>query len=420
MKIVYAFYAAHRYWPDEGALKAACAETARRFCDGAAYSLYWDDRSAPPRAEGDCVVLIPFSGAVQNMMLADARAFKHAIICGAYIRGNLPSDIADGMMRANTAPALMDTWAVLRRTHENAFIALNAAELKQQLRLLDAVEYIRRARILKIGATEPWVVSNAADDSIYEARFGARIIPVDQREVASRYEAATRADARSFYDWFSSNSIKRIEPDDMDMWNASRMACALAGLMEDYDAEGAAIACFDLLRTGTNMCLGVSYINDCTDRFISCECDMDSAVTMLFMKKLTKHKLWMANPGLQPDKTINFSHCTAPVCIMGEPLPTVLRSHHESGIGVSPQVEVPAGIPVTACRISDDCSKITIHNGVTVSGDYENACRTQVHVRLDDFDHYIKTVLGCHQVLAFEDIAAQLRELAGVFRFDIL
>ena len=420
MKTVYAFYAAHRYWPDESALKRACAEAAERFCGGAEYSLYWDDSASAPRAAGDCLVIIPFSGAVQGMMLAHAHGFEHVIICAAYIRGSLSATAADNMLRANAAPAFMDTWAVLRRTHAGAYIALSAIELAQRLQTLEAAEYVRNAKILKIGATEPWVVSNAPDISIYEARFGVHIIPVDQSEVVRRYGNTSRTDAQLYYDWFKSHSAMQVEPSDGDLWNASRMAGALCSLLEDHGAEGAAIACFNLLKTGTNMCLGVSFINDCTSRFISCECDMDSAVTMLLMKKLTKYKLWMANPGLQPDKTINFSHCTAPICAMGEPLPTALRSHHESGIGVSLQVDVPAGIPVTACRVSDNCGSITIHSGVTVSGAYENACRTQVHVRLDDFDRYVSTTLGCHQVFAFEDIADRVRDLAALFKLSEL
>lgn len=147
---------------------------------------------------------------------------------------------------------------------------------------------------------------------------------------------------------------------------------------------------------------------------------MDSAVTMLMMKHLTSTKLWMANPGLQPDGTVNFSHCTAPICCMGDPLPCTLRSHHESGIGVSLQVELPQKKRVTACRISDEASKMTVHLGYSAAGPYETACRTQMHVRFDDAPHYLRTVLGCHQVFAFEDVEEKLLRLAALFGLDVL
>ena len=138
------------------------------------------------------------------------------------------------------------------------------------------------------------------------------------------------------------------------------------------------------------------------------------------MKKLTNTRLWMANPGLQPDGSINFSHCTAPLCCTGTPLPCTLRSHHESGIGVSVQVEIPAGVTVTACRVSDEAGSMTIHRGTTQTGPYETACRTQLHIRLEDAQHYLDTALGCHQVFAFEDITAKLEKLAALLGLRVL
>ena len=141
---------------------------------------------------------------------------------------------------------------------------------------------------------------------------------------------------------------------------------------------------------------------------------------MLLMKKLTATRLWMANPGLQPDGSINFSHCTAPIHCFDRPLHFKLRSHHESGIGVSLQVEYPIGQTVTACRISDEARCMTIHRGVSQKGLYETACRTQLHVRFEQPEHYLQTALGCHQIFAFEDICSRLEKLAGMFGLKIL
>ena len=420
MKVQYAFYAAHRYWPREEELLAACANLAARLPFGEDYTICWDDRREPLRRSGDCLVVVPFSGGVQKLILEDAENNESAILYGAYVRGNAPDETARAMLRANAAPALMDTWAVLRRTHRGAALALNWDELDSALRVEAAWRYVRGAKILKIGETEPWVVSNASSSAVYEEKLGVHILPVPQDELARRYENTTTHDAQKYYDWFMGAANRVVEPNEEDLWNASRMACALVNLLEETNAAGAAVACFNLLKTGTNLCLGASYVNDQTERFFSCEGDMDSAVTMLLMKKLARSKLWMANPGLQPDRTVNFSHCTAPVCLMNAPLPVTLRSHHESGIGVSLQVNVPVDTTVTACRISDECGSMTIHRGLTVAGPYEAACRTQVHVRFKDFDHYIRTALGCHQVFAFDNISKEMKRLAERFSLKLL
>ena len=79
---------------------------------------------------------------------------------------------------------------------------------------------------------------------------------------------------------------------------------------------------------------------------------MDSAITMLIMKRLTNDNVWMANPNIQSDGMVNFVHCNAPVRINGEDCKYILINHHESGIGVSTQVELPENIKITVCRIS--------------------------------------------------------------------
>ena len=419
MKTVYAFLAADRYWPDQNRLKEVYGELCGRLhCEENARLLTDADGETLP--EGDCVVIVPMSGAVQQKILNISSRFGGTVLYGAYIEGNCPAAAGQDMMRANAAPTLMDTWAVLRRGEGHIFLALNESDLSEKLRVLEAYFHIRGAVVLKIGQTEPWVVSNASDTGVYEDRFGIKVVSVRQEELESMFISASREQAVPYHAWFSEHASGCVEPTGDDLWNASRMAYALITLLEKYHASAAALACFNLLRTGTTSCLGVSYVNDCTDMSVSCECDMDSAVTMLVMKKLTDTPLWMANPGLHPDGTINFSHCTSPICCLGQPLPCTLRSHHESGIGVSLQVDMPENRRITACRISNNASEMTVHTGTSAAGAYENACRTQMYVRFDDAEHYLNTALGCHQVFAFEDISSRLRSIAKLFDLRIL
>lgn len=419
MNAKYIFLAANRYWPNRDRLNEVYQELCESLqCHDNAVLL--TDEIPDITETGDCAVIIPMSGAVQQRILNISSCFRGVILYGAYISGNASVSACQDMMCANAAPTLMDTWAVLHRTSAHALLALNQNDLSEKLRIIEAFCYVDGATVLKIGQTEPWVVSNAADVSIYENRFGVKIVPVAQEELETMFNNATREQAEPYYDWFTTHSQGCVEPTDDDIWNASRMAYALVTLLENYHATAAAIACFNLLRTGTNTCLGVSYVNNSTDMIAGCECDMDSTITMMLMKKIADTKLWMANPGIHPDGTINFSHCTSPVCCTGSPAPCILRSHHESGIGVSLQVSMPENCRVTACRVSNDASDMTINLGTSVPGTYENACRSQMYVRFDDMDRYLDTVLGCHQVFAFEDISSRLRQLAKIFDLRVI
>ena len=420
MKTVYGFFAARRYWKQEDALRNAY-EGLRRFlgCDEDGCALVVDGDGKVP--SGDCLVAVPMSGAVQRDILNAAERFSCAVVFAAYVRGNAPQAEAGEMLRCNAAPTVMDCWAVLRRTHPRAELATSPAELQKALKVFQAFHAVRGATLLRIGETEPWVISGARSPESYERRFGIRIQPVEQAELAARYHAATPRQAEPYVGYFRKAARGMREPGPQDLEAAGRMASALLDLLQGYGAQGAALACFDLLRVGTTACLGVSYVNERTGMVAACEGDLDSAVTMLLMKGLTDTRLWMANPGLQPDGSVNFSHCTAPVRVQDGPvLPCILRSHHESGIGVSLQVQMPVGAVVTAGRVSDEARSITVHRGVVQEGPYEPACRTQMHVRLEDPAHYRATALGCHQVFAFEDISDELRRLGNLFGLNCL
>lgn len=416
MKTVYAFYAADRYWPDREKLEKAYRDLKARLNPGDAHLL---TDGVELEATGDVLVVVPMSGAVQAKILKDARSFNKTVLYGSYIDGNGDEETVDQMLRANAAPTFMDTWAVLHRESNNVMIARNLKELEDKLSVLEAYFFVRGARILKIGETEPWVVSNAGSVSAYEERFGVTIIPVEQSEVEQRYHETTREEARKYHDDFGGNASGCEEPDDEDLWNASRMAAALVSVMEKYEADACAVACFNLLKTGTNTCLGVSYVNNTTDKIAACECDMDSCLTMLLMKKLSRSNLWMANPALRSSGLVNFSHCTGARNMKGNHQ-YILRSHHESGIGVSLQIDYPLEETVTSVRVSNEAGDITIQKGRTVKGERLNCCRTQVYVRYDNFDKYLETSLGCHQVFAFDDIADRVRDLAGLFGLNIL
>lgn len=416
MKTVYAFYAANRYWPDQEKLNKAYDDLRSRFKSEDVYLL---TDGIELDVKGNCLVAVPMSGAVQAKILNDVSRFDSAVLYGAYIDGNGANETCDQMLRANAAPTLMDTWAVLHRTNNKVMLARNVKELEDKINVLEAYDFMKGANVLKIGETEPWVVSNAKNTKIYEERFGINIIKVKQDELIENYNACSKEQARKYYDYFVNQNIVCKEPSDEDLWNASKMAYCLVGLMNKYNAKACAIACFNLLKTGTTSCLGVSYINTETDMSVSCECDMDSAITMLFMRKLTKSNLWMANPALRSDGLINFSHCTGPICI-NDSRNYVLRNHHESQIGVSLEIDYPIDNVLTSVRISNEASDITVLKGKTVKGERLNCCRTQVYVKYEDLDSYLNTVLGCHQVFAFDDIEQKVKDLAKLFGLRII
>lgn len=420
MEVVYAFFAARRYWPQEEALQAVYGRLAARTGAPERCRLIVDGAGLDALPAGGCLVAAPLSGAVQRQVLAAAEGRGAVVLYAAYVQGNAEGPDCSAMLRANAAPTVMDAWAVLRRRGPEVMLAASEGQLSACLRLARAAGAVRGARLLAIGPAEPWVISPPADTETYKRLLGVEVAAVPQRELAALYESAGRAQAAPYRDWFAARCAMGREPGEEDVWNGARMAWALETLLARYAADGAAIACFALLRLGATACLGVSYVNGCTRRVAACEGDLDSAVTMLALKQLTDTRPWMANPALQPDGTVHFSHCTAPVCPAGEDLPCTLRSHHESGIGAALEVALPAGMTVTACRIGAATGQMTVHRGVIQAGPPLPACRTQAYVRFDDPARYLATCLGCHQVFAFADIAGEARALGGLLGLAVV
>ena len=427
MKTLFILFAARRYWTEDADLQRAFEEIKENWQGEQNRFLLSVDGSGladVTLAADEIPVLIPLSGAIQPYVLQAARQFaSHSplgiLLYAAYVQGNVSAWAEEQMLLRNAAPTIMDTWSVLRQEIDAMELVLSREDLARRLEILGAYLKIRRSKLLLIGETEPWVVSASRVMGEYEA-LGPEIVRAPQSEVRELYERVTVEEADSFCQKYKNNAECIVEPTDEDIRNAGRMVCALLKMLEKYEADGMAIACFNLLSTGTTACLGVSYINDCTDKVAACEGDLDSALSMLIMKCFTKTKVWMANPGLHPGGVVNFSHCTAPICVDGvEERPFVVRSHHESGIGASLQVDMPLDRKVTAFRISAANGKATVQTGISVPGDHESCCHTQMYVRFEDFDGYLQTALGCHQVFCYEDIADRLVDLSRMLGLEV-
>ena len=428
MKTIFVMFGATRYWEADALARAgeqvkaevgALADDVLLVVDGVV-----DESALQAKLSAyDTCVIIPMSGAVQAPLVEFAKRCGRVILFAGYVAGNFSEALCRDMLRLNAAPTLMDTWAVLKRTHPNVLLCVDRASLKDRLETAEAAKALSKANvsqtaaakaaqmetILLIGDVEPWVVSASRDYSAYE-QAGMRVEQVSADVLEALYIEVTAEEAAPTTQRFTENADSCNEPTAEDIEKASRLAIALERLLARHEAVGAAIACFNLIpRLGTTSCLAVSHINENTKYIAACEGDLDSAVTMRLMKRVTDKGLWMANPNLQMNGTVNFTHCTAPLSICGTECRFCLRNHHESGAGVSPQVSFPIGGRVTLCRFSAAEGKLTVQGGVSEDGAREESCRTQLRVRPDNFVQYIETALGCHQVIAFEDVCAEMR-----------
>ena len=101
MKTVCMFFAARRYWADEEKLRSAYETLAAQMGEGIECCLAADAMEEDKLPQGDCLIAVPMSGAVQQNILAAAAAYESVVLYGAYIRGNAPGALCSEMLRCN-------------------------------------------------------------------------------------------------------------------------------------------------------------------------------------------------------------------------------------------------------------------------------------------------------------------------------
>jgi len=286
---------------------------------------------------------------------------------------------------------------------------------------VQAVMRMKSSSLILVGNTEDWVISSCRSFDRIREKTGVRCQGIKLQELYDVYESVSDEDAKEIYEKWLKYCQEIVEPNDQDIRTASRLAFAIQKLLQDYEADGLAIACFTLHKElGTTSCLALSMLNDSENFIRACEGDMDAAVTLLMMKALTDTPSWMANPMLEKGNVLKLAHCSAPLLLAGNSSAYTLRSHHESGIGVSPQVRLPEGMQVTITRVGNDLSSISLNVGTTTETIYTPTCRTQLRVELQSMTDFVEHMLGCHQVVTYGNHAKLVSQAAKLLGLEIL
>lgn len=97
-----------------------------------------------------------------------------------------------------------------------------------------------------------------------------------------------------------------------------------------------------------------------------------------------------------------------------------LRRHHESGRGVSPEVDLPDDQPVTLARLGNNFRQISVHAGRTEHRPRMHACNTQIRVRVESTARILESLLGTHVVMTYGDFTTELAHFARLLDIEVL
>jgi len=284
-------------------------------------------------------------------------------------------------------------------------IALAAEDTNALLRM-------RRSRIGLVGNPSDWLVASSPSPDTVIKSWGPKIVAIGLDELEAAIESVPKEALEAPLDALVSGAASVHEPTRDDLTEAVRVFLAMKDLVDEHRLGAVSVRCFDLVtKRHTTGCLALAWLND-EGIVAGCEGDLASALTLLWIQMLLGQTAWMANPaGIDTSRnTLRLAHCMVPLQMTNR---FSLRSHFESGLGVSIQGVLENG-PVTLARIGgQNLDRLWLAEGNIIGTEPdERLCRTQVGVQLTDDETasmLLGQPLGNHLVLTAGHHVNQLR-----------
>lgn len=374
--------------------------------------------AAPMRALGG-VTWNPSTGpAPHPLVVFVASGGTESVVLQAVSTGTRQPAVLVAHPGHNSLPAALEVLARLQQLGVRARIQYLRGPSDQEGldRLALAIHdgSVRRAlsesRIGLVGASSDWLVASTPTPETVRSVWGPTVMSIPVDLILAEPDAEVTAHGERLARDLRAGATEIIGPSESELLVAGRVHALLRRVVEAERLDAVAVRCFDLiLQRKTSGCLALALLND-AGVMAGCEGDLVATVAMLWVRLMFTTTPWMANLSrIDPDcGTLSLAHCTVPcsVCTTYR-----LRSHFESGLGVSVQGTMPTG-PVTLVRIGGTrMNRLRALEGeLTRNTDHEDLCRTQVEVEVgqDALQNLIDEPLGNHMVMVPGQRAARL------------
>jgi len=282
------------------------------------------------------------------------------------------------------------------------------SEIVSEVRICETLRKMSGAKIGLVGDEED--LKNHADKShLLTKIFGINFVVIPMSQLITSIEEIE--DISEVLKKFSKMEI--VDLGTKDLAKAARFYAALKRIMRENELDVVTIDCFKFMhKIGVTPCVPFSFLVD-EGLVGACEADLKSTTLMLIFQKLTK-RAWIGNLAQfdEKRKLVTLAHCTAATTLADEKRTIKLKSHFESGAGVSIDVPLRRG-EVTIVNFQLKPSKLVIAKGEIIDSQMEipSLCRTQAQIRLADVRKLMQET-GNHHVLAYGDFTDVFKRLA--------
>jgi len=330
--------------------------------------------------------------------------------------------------RANSLPAALEMLPRLREMGKDVKLIFAKEYDEDAFRAFESLLATRKAvRRFKettlgvFGSPSPWLIGCTTDYRLLEDKLGLTIKHIDLLTLYKEHQEVSRSAAEDVAKRIVDSIGGLKEPSYETLIEATKMYLATKKIVEKERLDALTVKCFDIIPIVNNtMCLTVSKLID-EGVIAGCEGDINAAVSMIILNYLTNQPVWLANPASvdYERNTITLAHCTVAASLILDPKKIVLRSHFESGRGISIQGPVKKG-KVTLIRLGGPrLDKMMILSGEVVDTDmnYGYMCRTQVEVKLNgSVVNFLDESLGNHLAMAPGDVVERLVEVCDLLQ----
>jgi L-fucose isomerase-like protein len=303
----------------------------------------------------------------------------------------------------NSLPASLEVLAKLRQDGGEGRILFGSAEeiadeLRRELAIAQAWETFRFSRIGLVGEPSEWLVASDVDRAFLKGRLSIELVEVAVDELIDRIEA--QEGAKRTLGAFKRKAEKTVEPDGADLQGAARIYEGLRAIVDEHRLAACTVRCFDLVQRLENT--GCYALSRLTDEGVpaGCEGDLQSLLSLYVAYLLTGQAAFMGNvASVEPsERVVGIAHCTCPVSMTAA---YSIRSHFETGLGVSIAGTIPTG-ECTLFRLGGErLDHLFLREGIVEETSFrDDLCRTQVRVRCDEpVEELLRAPLGNHHIL---------------------
>ncbi|HON41694.1 MAG TPA: hypothetical protein PLM74_01000 [Bacillota bacterium] len=371
----------------------------------------WHDSrvSAMELAGSDALLLLVLSGGTEQLGMSVIARWNGPVAILAH-----PGD--------NALAAAMEILALARSVGHAGIIVQGSRGWREDIALTVTLaktySSLRRAVIASLGSRDIEVMAPWALEGAVREVWGPQLVHLPLGELVRCSREADAEAAQDVAAQMQAAAERVIEPDANAMLGSARIYLGLRRIVQEYHLDAVAVHCFSLLTPLANTaCYALARLND-EGVPATCEADIPSCLTMLFMWYLTSQPSFLANPSSIDLRTgtVVFTHCTIPTTMCTR---YSLRSHYESNLGVGITGELEPG-PVTIVRIGGkELQDLYAVRGQLVEcGEREDLCRTQLAVRFDrpeDARILLSRPLGNHHMVTRGDWTHQINSYCDYF-----